>query len=257
MSGGDRPPLNDRRVTDGEYGNSPEVTVILGDDQEGTRMGVRRALEVRGIRVVAEAETAEQAVAVAIRHQPTVCLIAVHLPRSGIVAAERIKEALPDTKIVMLTGSDRDEDLFDSIRAGADGYLLKTTSARRLPDAVRGVVSGEAAIPRRLVARLVQDYRALGRRRALHLPGSATPVELTSREFEVVMRLREGESTAEIARDLRISQVTVRRHISSVEHKLGASNRRAALALIEVAELDDQPARPLTQRLRPSERLTD
>lgn len=224
-----------------------EVTVLLGDDQAGTRMGVRRALEARGIRVVAEAETAEQAVVAAIRHKPTLCLLAVHLPHSGIVTAKRIKEALPATKIVMLTGSDRDEDLFDSLRAGADGYLLKTMSALRLPDAVQGVVAGEAAIPRRLVARLVQDYRAQGRRRVLRLPGSGAPVEFTAREFEVAMRLRQGASTAEIARDLQISEVTVRRHISSVEHKLGASNRRAALALIEAADVDDRPA-----PLRPS-----
>jgi DNA-binding NarL/FixJ family response regulator len=214
---------------------SAEVTVVLGDDQGGTRAGVRQALEARGIRVVAEAVTAEEAIAAAIRHKPAVCLLAVHIPGSGIVAADRIKAALPDAKIVMLTGSDRDEDLFASIRAGADGYLLKTMSARRLPDAIRGVIAGEAAIPRPLVARLLQDYRSQGRTRAVYLPGSELPVEITPREFEVITRLRHGAATAEIARDLRISEVTVRRHISSVEHKLGAPNRRAAVALIEKA----------------------
>lgn len=214
---------------------SAEVTVVLGDDQGGTRAGVRQALEARGIRVVAEAGTADEAIAAAIRHKPAVCLLAVHIPGSGIVAADRIKTALPDAKIVMLTGSDRDEDLFASIRAGADGYLLKTMSARRLPDAIRGVVAGEAAIPRPLVARLVEEYRRQGRARAVYLPGSESPVEITPREFEVITRLRHGAVTAEIARDLQISEVTVRRHISSVEHKLGAPNRRAAVALIEKA----------------------
>ncbi len=217
---------------------SAEITVVLGENQSGTRAGVRRALEDSGLRVLAEAASSEDVVQAAVRHRPTVCVLAVHLPGSGIVAAERIKAALPDTKVVMLSGSDRDEDLFAAIRAGADGYLLKTTSVARLPKAVAGVVSGEAAIPRRLVARLVQDYRGLGRGRVLRLAGSERSIELTSREYEVVTRLIDGESTAEIARDLRISEVTARRHISSVEHKLQAPNRQAALALIADAQLE-------------------
>jgi DNA-binding NarL/FixJ family response regulator len=158
---------------------SADVTVVLGDDQGGTRAGVRQALEARGIRVLAEAGTAEEAIAAAIRHRPVVCLLGVHMPGGGIVAADRIKAALPDTKVVMLTGSDRDEDLFASIRAGADGYLLKTMSARRLPEAIRGVLLGEAAIPRQLVTRLLQDYRGQGRTRTVYLADSELPVEIT------------------------------------------------------------------------------
>lgn len=217
---------------------SAEITVVLGENDSGTRAGVRRALEDGGLRVLAEAASSEDVVQAAVRYRPTVCLLGVHLPGSGIVAAERIKAALPDTKVVMLSDSDRDEDLFAAIRAGADGYLLKTTSVARLPKAVAGVVSGEAAIPRRLVARLVQDYRGLGRGRVLRLAGSERSIELTSREYEVVTRLIDGESTAEIARDLKISEVTARRHISSVEHKLQAPNRQAALALIADAQLE-------------------
>jgi len=225
-------------------GGAPEITVVLGDHEVATRAGVRDVLESGGIRVVAETDSAEDAVAAALKHKPDVCLLAVHLHGSGVVAAQTISEAVPDTKIVMLTGSDRDEDLFAAVRAGADGYLLKSTSARRLPEAVRGVVAGEAAMPRRLVARLIQDYRARGRRRVLHVAGSGPPIELTAREFEVITRLRDGQSTAEIARDLRISEVTVRRHVSSIEHKLGAPNRRAALAIIKGADLDLPPGRP-------------
>jgi DNA-binding NarL/FixJ family response regulator len=220
-----------------------EVTVVIGEDEAGIRAGVRRALEARGIRVVAEAGTAEEAVAATIRHGPAVCLLAVGLPGSGIEAAEQIKGVLPDTKVVMLTGSDRDEDLFAAIRAGADGYLLKTTSAARLPDAIAGVLAEEAAIPRRLVTRLLHEYRDQGRNRALTLPGSGKSVELTPREFEVITLLRHGAATAEIARDLRISEVTVRRHIASVKHKLGAPSRRAAVALVEQASSTHQAGR--------------
>lgn len=228
--------LADHNVIDVDPRGCADVTVILADDQEGTRAGVRRALEARAIRVLAEATTAQDAVVAAVRHRPAVCLLAVHLPGSGIAAAEQIKTALPETKVVMLTGSDRDEDLFASIRAGADGYLLKTMSGDRLPDAIAGVSSGEAAIPRRLVARLLDEYRGQGHGRALYLPGSDQPVELTPREFEVITRLGRGASTGEIACDLRISEVTVRRHICTAEHKLGAPDRRAAIALLEQAD---------------------
>jgi DNA-binding NarL/FixJ family response regulator len=197
---------------------------------------------------VAETCTAEDAVAAAIRHTPDVCLLAVHLPGNGISAAERIKAVVPGTKIVMLTESDRDDDLLAAVRAGADGYLLKTISAARLPKAIEGVLSGEAAIPRRLVARLIQDYRTRGRDRVLSLPPTGQLVTVTSREFEVISRLREAESTAEIARDLGISEVTVRRHISSIEHKLGARDRRALLALVENARLDVPPQPPAQPR---------
>ena len=233
--------LNVSGTSDSEELASAAVTVVLGDAESAMRAGVRRALEAGGLRVLAEASSAEDVVAAAAELQPTVCLLAVHLPGCGIAAAQRIKAARRDTKVVMLTGSDRDEDLFAAVRAGADGYLLKTTSAARLAMAVAGVVSGEAAIPRRLVARLVQDYRGRGRGRILRLAGSDTPIVLTAREFEVITRLVDGESTAEIARDLRISEVTARRHISSVEHKLQAPNRRVALSLIATAEVEVPP----------------
>jgi DNA-binding NarL/FixJ family response regulator len=222
-------------LTELDQRTSSEVTVVIGEDEAGIRAGVRRALEARGIRVMAEAGTAAEAVAAATRYEPAVCLLAVQLPGSGIEAAEQIKGALPDTKIVMLAESERDEDLFAAIRAGADGYLLKTTSVARLPDAIAGVLAEEAPIPRRLVTRLLREYRDQGRSRALCLPDSGKSVELTPREFEVITRLRQGATTAEIARDLRISEVTVRRHIASVNHKLGAPSRRAALALVEKA----------------------
>jgi two-component system nitrate/nitrite response regulator NarL len=223
-------------VTDRQAAGAGDVTVLLGDAQVATRAGVRRALESQGIRVVAEAGSAEGCVAAALRYRPEVCLLAIHMPGNGIVAAEEISSALPDTRIIMLTGSDRAEDLFAALHAGADGYLLKTTSAERLPYAIRGVLAGEAALPRALAARLIDEYRNRGRRRSLPLSVSGRPVELTAREFEVLGRMRNGESTTRIAADLHISEVTVRRHISAIVHKVGAANRRRALALLEAAE---------------------
>src|ERR1700733_7677405 len=219
-----------------------ELTVLLADDHVPTRTGVRLALEAADLRVVAEVGTAQSAVIEAIRLQPAVCLLAIHLPGGGIEATKRIREALPKTKIVMLTGSERDEDLFGSLRAGADGYLMASTSVDRLPHAIRGVVSGEAALPRQMTARLIREYRNRGRRPAPSLGGMGQTIELTVREFEVLEHLRKHERTVVIAGELGISEITVRRHVSAALRKLGVSSRREAVNLLEHAEQSERDA---------------
>lgn len=229
----------------GDSSTSSGPAVVLADNEIPTRAGVRRSLEADGFRVVAETSSASDAVASALRHRPDVCLLAVDMEGNGIVAAERIRNALPETKIVMLTASDRDEDLFAALRAGAHGYLLKSTSPDRLPHAVQGVLDGEAALPRRLTALLIREYRDRGRRHSLPSVVSGENVELTTREFEVLGRLRSGASTAAIADQLRITEVTVRRHISGILRKLGAPDRRTALEFLahaEAAGLDKRSA---------------
>lgn len=213
-----------------------ELTVVLADDEVATRVGVRRALEAAGLRVVAEASTAPEAVEAAVAHRSDVCLLAVGIPGNGILAAEQIRKALPDIKIVMLTSSDRDEDLFAALRAGADGYLLKSTSGARLPLAIRGVVAGEAALPRELTARLIQEFRDRGRQHGVAISVHGRDVELTPREYEVLEFLRQGHTTSQIAHRLHISDVTVRRHISATLQKLGARDRRNAVELLTRAE---------------------
>jgi DNA-binding NarL/FixJ family response regulator len=213
-----------------------ELTVVLADHHVPTRAGVRLALQADGLWVVAEVATAAAAVEAACRLNPDVCLLAVHLPGDGIEAARQIRHALPETKIVMLTASERDEDLFAALRAGADGYLLKSTSPSRLPHAVRGVVRGEAALPRQLTARLIREYRDRGRRHVPRLVLDGNVVELTVREFEVLERLRKRERTDEIAARLGISAITVRRHVSTALRKLGTPNRRTAIELLQAAE---------------------
>jgi DNA-binding NarL/FixJ family response regulator len=220
-----------------------ELTMLLADDDVLTRTGVRLALESANLRVVAEVATAEAAVSEALRLQPDVCLLAIHLPGGGIDATKRIRDALPRIKIVMLTGSERDEDLFGSLRAGADGYLMASTSVDRLPHAIRGVVSGEAALPRQMTARLIREYRDRGRRPVPRLVVMGRTIELTVREFEVLERLRKHERTAEIAGELGISEITVRRHISAALGKLGVSSRRDAVKLMEQAEQSERAAR--------------
>jgi DNA-binding NarL/FixJ family response regulator len=205
----------------------PEVTIILGDDQVATRAGVRRALAPHGFRIVAEVQTAADAVRAALEHHPDVCMLEVRMPGNGIAAVRRISDELPDTKIIMLTASQRHADLVAALRAGAQGYLLKTTSADRLPFAIRGVLRGEAALPREMATGLIREFQDNGRRQR---------VLLSAREYEVLERLHRRETTSQIAGHLGIVDVTVRRHISAILHKLGASDRRSALALLDREE---------------------
>jgi DNA-binding NarL/FixJ family response regulator len=235
VSGADSSPR-----TDGEDEVDEELTVLLADDQVGTRVGIKFAIEPHGFRVVAEASSMAEAVAAAVRTDPDVCLVATGLPGNGIEAARLIKETVPRTKIVMLTASGRNDELLGALRAGADGYLLMTTSPARLPHAIRGVANGEAALPRAFTAHLIEEFRAHGHRRRLALSVDDQAVELTAREFEVLERLRKPERTAEIAQHLGISEVTVRRHSSSILQKLGAPNRQAVIDMLDRAEQQSQ-----------------
>jgi DNA-binding NarL/FixJ family response regulator len=219
--------------------NSNELKVLLADDQVPGRAGIKRAIEPHGLRVVAEAANAPDAVRMAAEQRPDVCVLAVGLPGNGIDAARQIKQSLPETKIVMMTGSASDEDLFGALRAGADGFLLMSTPASRLPHAILGVAHGEAALPRAMTARLILEFRERGTRRRLTLSAAGAEVELTAREFEVFERLRKRDRTAEIASRLGISEVTVRRHVASVLRKLGMPNRRSALEMFDNAEREE------------------
>lgn len=156
------------------------------------------------------------------------------MPGNGIVAAQKITDVLPGTAVVMLTVSRNDDDLFDALRAGASGYLPKNLDPDRLCDELRGVLAGEAALPRRLVMRVIEEFRDRGRRRRLPLAGRR--IELTSREWEVLDHLRDGLTTAQIAERLFITPVTVRTYVSSILRKLQVPDRRAAIQLLDEQE---------------------
>ena len=190
------------------------------------------SLERAGFEVVAQAADADGAVEAAEREHPDVCLLDIHMPGNGISAAARITHLDDDIAVVMLTVSRDDNDLFDALRAGAMGYLLKDTDPERLPNALQGVLQGEAALPRALVARVVDEFRDRGRRRRLPLV-KQKGVELTSREWEVLELMREDLTTAEIAERLFVTPVTVRSHIAAVLKKLRVPDRKAALKLLE------------------------
>ena len=209
------------------------IRAVIADDHGPTRAGVKMALEADGIRVCAEAADATGAVEAVVAERPDVCLVDINMPGGGIAAAAEISTRVPDTRVVMLTVSASDDDLFSSLRAGASGYLLKDTDPDRLPLALRGVLSGEAALPRSLVARVLDEFSERspqGRRARSGSDRGGAP--LTNREREVLEQLREGLTTAEIGERLSVSAVTVRRHISEALRKLRVPDRQAALELL-------------------------
>ena len=202
-----------------------EIRIVLADDHGPTREEIRRALEgdarfeIRG-----EAGDAPGAVEAAVRERPDVCLLDVHMPGGGIAAAWEITARLPQTKVVMLTVSTDDSDLFGALRAGAAGYLLKGMDPTELPDALAGVVAGEAALAPALVGRVITEFRdRSARRRAATAEGAEA--KLTSREWQVLELLRHDLTTAEIARRLVLSPVTVRTHVNSILKKLRVVDR--------------------------------
>jgi DNA-binding NarL/FixJ family response regulator len=181
---------------------------------------------------VAEAPDAFGAIDAAVRERPDLCLLDVHMPGGGVRATWEITARVPRTKIVMLTVSRDDRDLFAALQAGAAGYLLKDMDTARLPYALADVLEGQAALPRALVARLIDQFRDRGPRRRSVVTGSEE-VPLTSREWQVVDLLRQGLPTSEIARRLVLSPVTVRTHVNAILKKFEVPDRETLLSRLD------------------------
>ncbi|WP_298803313.1 response regulator transcription factor [uncultured Pseudokineococcus sp.] len=215
-----------------EGGPPAPVRVVVVDDHAALRGGVRAALEADGFTVVAEGATARRAVELAVEHEPDVLLLDVHMPGSGVAAAQEVSRRLPGTAVVMLTASQDEEDLLGSLRAGARGFLLKDMDPARLGAALRGVLAGEAALPRALVARVLEELRAAPAPRRTLLPRRRAAARLTEREEAVMVLLRDGLTTDEVAARLFLTPGTVRVHVSNAVRKLGAPDRASALGML-------------------------
>jgi len=206
------------------------IRLVIADDNAPLREQIRRALEAGGCEVCAEGASADDAVALAREHRPDVALLDIHMPGNGISAAQQISRSLPQTAVVMLTQSTEDDDLFDSLRAGAAGYLLKGADPATLPATLRGVLQGEAAMSPALVMRIMQEFRGPSRRKFLRK--SAAADKLSTREWEVMEMLSQGLSTDDVAKRLFVSPTTVRVHVSTVLRKLRVKDRESALRLL-------------------------
>ena len=211
----------------------PRARVLIAADSVPTRVGLRLALESEA--VCTEAGDSESAVAAAVRERPDVCLLDFEAPGRGLWTVSEIVSRVPGALVIVLTNRVAEDEFLAAVRAGASGYLPQGLDPERLPFVVRSVMRGEAAVPRHFVAKLIDELRGRDRgHRSLRLAGERR-VDLTAREWEVVELLRQGLATREIATQLQISQVTVRRHLSAAYGKLGVASRASALQLLDGA----------------------
>ena len=216
----------------------PEATepirVLIADDHERFRRGLRMVLEAEeGIDVIAEAADGAEAVTKVEELAPDVVLMDVRMPnQNGIDATRTIREVFPSTRIIMLTVSDEEDDLFDAVKAGANGYLLKEVSIEEVADAVRAVVQGQSLISPSMAAKLITEFGSLARR-AQESEMAPSP-RLSDRELEVLKRVATGMSNEEIAAELGLSTPAVRNHVANILVKLQLRSRiESALLAME------------------------
>ena len=203
------------------------TTVVLADDQELVRGGLRLMLEARGVEVLGEAAHGRQAVELTRRFDPDVALMDIRMPvMDGIAATAAIAGAGLRSRVLVLTTYDLDDYVYRALKAGAAGFMLKATAPDRLAEGIRIVAAGEALLAPSLTRRLIEEH--------IHRPppdGIPGPVrDLTEREREVLVLVARGRSNQEIATALVISEHTVRRHLQNIFAKIGVPSRAAATA---------------------------
>ena len=205
------------------------IRLIIADDHELFRRGLRMVLEDEAdIEVVGEAGDGEDAVKLASDLVPDVVVMDVRMPGlSGIDATQRIKEELPHIAILMLTISDEEDDLYEAIKAGASGYLLKEISIDEIGNAVRSVYGGQSLISPSMASKLLNEFASMVKKEEekQHVP---VP-RLTPREMEVLQHVAQGMNNREIAKALFISENTVKNHVRNILEKLHLHSRMEAV----------------------------
>lgn len=197
------------------------IRILLAEDQTLMRQGLKTLLETEpDFRVVGEAEDGKIAVKLALQSRPDIILMDVQMPQmNGVEATVAICRAWPAAKVIILTTFDRDDYVFQGVRAGAVGYLLKDQPAEKLVETIRRVHGGEVFIQPEIASRTL--------RAALHSPGDLIE-PLSEREREVLVMLAQGIPNKEIADKLHIAEGTVKNHVSNILGKLQAQNRTEA-----------------------------
>ncbi len=226
---------------DGAGTDPGAIRVLVADDHALFRRGLNMILESEGgIQVVAEAEDGVEAVDTARELAPDVVLMDVRMPRlSGIEAAIRIREAVPSAKILMLTVSDEEDDLYEAVKAGANGYLLKEISIEEVADAIRAVTQGQSLISPSMASKLLDEFNTLSKQ-ADEKTNPHAP-RLTERELEVLQLVAQGLSNRRIADKLFISENTVKNHVRNMLEKLHVHSRMEAVLYAMREKLIDDP----------------
>ncbi len=203
------------------------VRVLVADDHALVRDGIAGLLRGGGFDVVGEADSGERAVELARALAPDLVLMDVAMPGiGGLEAMRRIRVELPETAVVMLTVSVDGDDLMQAVRGGAAGYLLKDAPPAELFDSLRAIEQGEAVIPRRMVAAVLEEVRALSMSGGPALPAG----DLTPRELEVMALVAEGHTNKEVAEACSLSPNTVKSHMRKILEKLQLRNRAQVAA---------------------------
>jgi DNA-binding NarL/FixJ family response regulator len=209
--------------------NEPDIIhVVLADDHAVVRKGIREFLEEAGdVKVVAEATTGAEAVALTLEHQPNVTVLDIQMPEmSGVEAARQIKAQASEVQVLVLTAYDDDPYIFAMLQAGASGYVLKNASSDELVRAVRAVAGGESALDPAVTAKVMAQL-ASGKP-----AGAQAAVEgLTERELDVLRLAARGRTNRAIGRELGISDRTVQGHLANIFGKLAVSTRTEAVLL--------------------------
>ena len=204
------------------------IRVLVADDQSMVRAGFRLLLaDEDGIEVVAEADDGNEAVAKAARFQPTVVLMDIRMPEvDGLEATRRILAADPEARVLILTTFDLDEYIYEALRAGASGFVLKDDPPEQLIAAIRTAAAGNALLSPTVTKRVIRRFAQV---RPASAPAGVE--QLTAREHEVFLLIADGLSNAEIGRALYISETTVKTHVTRVLQKLELRDRVQAVVL--------------------------
>jgi two-component system NarL family response regulator len=205
------------------------IRVLIVDDHALFRRGIAMVLEQeKDFELVGEAGDGAEAVQIAQDTLPDVVLMDVRMPkRSGIEATSAIKEVSPTTKILILTVSDEEADLYDAIKAGASGYLLKEVAIEEVVSAIRSVHGGQSMISPSMAAKLLSEFATMVKKTD-EKPATAQP-KLTEREMEVLRLVAKGRNNRDIAKELFISENTVKNHIRNILEKLHLHSRMQAV----------------------------
>ncbi len=226
-------------VTNGGAESEP-VRVLVVDDQELFRRGLTMLLASEpGIEVVGEAGDGVEGTTLAESVAPDVVLLDVRMPRrSGIEACLAIKQSVPSAKIIMLTVSDEEADLYEAVKSGASGYLLKDSSIEEVAQAVRVVSEGQSLISPSMAVKLIDEFKQISRPEKGAVGGG---LRLTDRELEVLRLVATGMNNREIAKQLVISENTVKNHVRNILEKLQLHSRMEAVMYAVKEKLLDLP----------------
>jgi DNA-binding NarL/FixJ family response regulator len=224
------------------------IRVLICDDQDVVRRGLQVILRHSdGMEVVDVAADGQEGVEKALQHRPDLVLMDLKMPRlNGIHATRRITRALPETRVLVLTTYDGDEWVFDAVRAGAHGYLLKDTDGDVLVEAIRDTAAGRVRLDPQIAGKILTAFKDFDNQPPAPDPHDPVLEQLTDRELTILQQMAQGRTNSEIAEALFLAEGTVKNHVSRILSKLHSNDRtQAVIAALRrgIVSLDEEPDR--------------